>query len=145
MTGHPEQRDGPVEPDVVVAVLRDGDRVLLCHRCPERAWYPNVWDLPGGHVTAGEFPAAALVREVREELGITISEPPDPPLSMISTDEAGLWVWLIDAWDGTVTNTAPDEHDDLAWVDAEALADLPLAHPGYLALLTAALTHGRPG
>ncbi|WP_433427484.1 NUDIX hydrolase [Nonomuraea sp. CA-141351] len=41
---------GPVR--IVTAVLRDGDRVLLCHRSAGRRWYPDVWDLPGGHVEA---------------------------------------------------------------------------------------------
>ncbi len=130
-------------PDVVVtAVLRDGDRVLLCHRSPERRWYPNVWDLPGGHVEAGESPAAALVRELREELGITITEPSPQPLTVVNTTEYSLSVWVIDAdsWEGAVTNTAPAEHDALAWVTAEELSTLPLADPWYLAFLTAVLT-----
>src|SRR5215469_16567881 len=42
---------GPVR--IVTAVLRDGDRVLLCHRSAGRRWYPDVWDLPGGHVEGG--------------------------------------------------------------------------------------------
>ncbi|GAA2693767.1 hypothetical protein GCM10010412_085480 [Nonomuraea recticatena] len=45
---------GPVR--IVTAVLRDGDRVLLCHRSAGRRWYPDVWDLPGGHVEEGEDP-----------------------------------------------------------------------------------------
>jgi hypothetical protein len=41
--------------EIVAAVLvRDG-RVLLCHRSPGREWFPNVWDLPGGHVEADEL------------------------------------------------------------------------------------------
>ncbi|WP_084685963.1 NUDIX domain-containing protein [Nonomuraea coxensis] len=60
---------GPVR--FVTAVLRDGDRVLLCHRNAGRRWYPDVWDLPGGHVEEGEDPKESLVRELREELGIT--------------------------------------------------------------------------
>ncbi|GID92165.1 NUDIX hydrolase [Amorphoplanes digitatis] len=53
---------------IVTALLRDGNRVLLCHRSPQRRWYPDVWDLPGGHVEPGEPPGAALARELREEL-----------------------------------------------------------------------------
>lgn len=120
----------------MAAVLRDGDRVLLCHRSPGRRWYPNAWDLPGGHVEPGEYPAAALARELAEELGITIREPSHPPLAMISMDDFDLWIWLLDAWDGTVHNTAPDEHDELAWVDLDGLAARLMPDPRYLPLLT---------
>lgn len=56
---------------VVAAVLRRRGRALLVHRSPQRRWYPDVWDLPGGHVEAGEDPAQALARELTEELGTT--------------------------------------------------------------------------
>ncbi|MGV9763186.1 NUDIX domain-containing protein [Micromonospora tulbaghiae] len=46
--------DGPGRVRIVTAVLRDGDRVLLCHRSAGRRHYPDVWDLPGGHVEEGE-------------------------------------------------------------------------------------------
>jgi 8-oxo-dGTP diphosphatase len=52
---------------VVAGLLVVGNTVLLCHRSANRRWYPNVWDLPGGHVEHGESPAAALVRELKEE------------------------------------------------------------------------------
>jgi 8-oxo-dGTP diphosphatase len=70
----------------VTAFLRDGKRVLLCHRSADRRWYADVWDLPGGHVEAGESPSIALVRELREELGISIPRPLGPPLREISAD-----------------------------------------------------------
>lgn len=47
------------------ALFVDGDRVLLV-----RKTYGNRWDIPGGYVDAGESPAAACRRELREELGI---------------------------------------------------------------------------
>ena len=53
----------PPRARVVAALLRDGNRVLLCHRSPQRRWYPDVWDLPGGHVERRELPGAALARE----------------------------------------------------------------------------------
>src|SRR4029450_2629954 len=60
---------------VVAAILRRDNRVLLCHRPPERAWYPDVWDLPGGHVEHGETPTEALARELREELAVDLRSP----------------------------------------------------------------------
>jgi 8-oxo-dGTP diphosphatase len=129
----------PDVPEVVVAVLRDQDRVLLCHRSPGRRWYPNVWDLPGGHVEPGERPAAALVRELAEELGIRVREPSPEPAARIRADDFDLRIWVLDTWAGPVRNLAPDEHDDLAWVDLDGLASRSMAHPQYLALLAAVL------
>jgi 8-oxo-dGTP pyrophosphatase MutT (NUDIX family) len=130
--------------EVVAAILRDGERVLLCHRLPSRRWFPDVWDLPGGHVEPGEQATAALVRELREELAVVIAEPGPVPAAVIELTGCRMQVWVIDAWDGVVTNVAPDEHDDLAWVDAAGLAHLDgaggLAHPDYRSLLLGVLT-----
>ncbi|HEV8662746.1 MAG TPA: (deoxy)nucleoside triphosphate pyrophosphohydrolase [Candidatus Methylomirabilis sp.] len=49
-------------------ILRDG-KVLICQRAASDA-FPLKWEFPGGKVEAGEEPAAALARELREELGI---------------------------------------------------------------------------
>lgn len=52
----------------VFAVVRDErGNVLLCHRTDY-----DLWDLPGGRLEAGEMPAAGVIREVREETGLTI-------------------------------------------------------------------------
>ena len=119
---------------VCAALVRDG-RVLLGHRSPSRRWYPAVWDLPGGHVNDGETPAAALVREVREELGVRIEASSGPPDAVLTADGLHLSAWVIRTWDGEVVNAAPEEHDELRWVDAAGLDALPLAHPGYRDLL----------
>ncbi|WP_308285363.1 NUDIX domain-containing protein [Actinoplanes hulinensis] len=58
--------DTPKAP-IVTALLRDGNRILLVHRSPRKRWYPDLWDMPGGHVEPGERPTAALVREIHEE------------------------------------------------------------------------------
>jgi 8-oxo-dGTP diphosphatase len=57
---------------VVAAALAGEDgRVLLQQRAPGRAM-AGLWEFPGGKVDAGELPEAALVRELREELGIEV-------------------------------------------------------------------------
>jgi 8-oxo-dGTP pyrophosphatase MutT (NUDIX family) len=77
-------------------VACDG-RVLLCHRSPGRRWYLDVWDLPGGHVEAAESPARAPVREVHEELGVSIAEPSGPELARFVTAAFDMRVWLVRA------------------------------------------------
>jgi len=50
---------------VSCGLLVRADRVFLVHRSPAKTWYPNVWDLPGGHVEPGESGEAANPRLVR--------------------------------------------------------------------------------
>jgi 8-oxo-dGTP diphosphatase len=119
---------------IVTGLLRDGNRILLCHRSPQRRWYPDVWDLPGGHVEPGERPGAALVRELREELGIVIAAPLGPPVQEVHAGTVDMQIWLIEAWTGSPANVAPDEHDAIAWFTEDALGDLSLAHDTYLAM-----------
>lgn len=64
-----------VHHNVATALLvRDG-QVLLCHRHRNRRRYPDVWDMPGGHIERGETSADALRRELREELGVSVALP----------------------------------------------------------------------
>lgn len=57
--------------DVVGAALRRGDRWLAAQRGPSMS-EPLKWEFPGGKVEPGESDSAALVRELREELGVDI-------------------------------------------------------------------------
>ena len=126
---------------VVLGVLvRDG-RVLLGHRHPGRQWYPDCWDLPGGHVEVGESPEQALVRECREELGIDVTSA--RPLDWRLSDPAlAGHPFAVGAWRGEPTNTAPDEHDQLAWFRVDELAGLFLADPRYHQWLAVLLPDG---
>ena len=57
--------------EVVCAVLQRGERVLLCERA-EGSHLAGHWEFPGGKVEPGEARAAALEREIAEELGCTV-------------------------------------------------------------------------
>jgi len=117
--------EGSPNARIVTALLRDGNRILLCHRSPRRHWYPDVWDLPGGHVEPGELPGAALARELREELGIDIAAPSGPPVQEVRAHTLDMQIWLIEAWLGSPINVAPDEHDAIAWFTEDALENCP--------------------
>jgi 8-oxo-dGTP diphosphatase len=126
-----------MEPHYVVAgaLLRNG-RVLLCHRSPSREWYPDVWDLPGGHVEDSESAEVALVRELAEEIGAYIPIPTLPPLARIQSDGLDLAIYSVETWDGSVRNLDTEEHDQLGWFTEADIRDLQLAHPTYLALFS---------
>ncbi len=62
--------DEPRLKQVVAAMMVRGSRVLICQRTEQQA-FALQWEFPGGKVEAGEELAAALVRELREELGIS--------------------------------------------------------------------------
>jgi 8-oxo-dGTP diphosphatase len=127
---------------VVAAAILDGDRARLL--AAQRS-YPSAlagrWELPGGKVGAGEDERAALVRECREELGVSIEV-----LDRIGDDvptvggDAVLRVWWARIVDGTPT---AHEHQALRWLPGAELrsvdwldADVPvidairLAWPG---------------
>lgn len=125
---------------VAMGLLVTGERVLLAHRHPLRRHYPDCWDSVGGHIESGESPEQALVRECREELGVTVTRwrRLAPPVTAWA-DDLELHPFVVDAWRGTPTNLAPDEHDDLAWIDPGTLGSLRLAHPGLVPLVTAAM------
>ena len=119
--------------------VRDGSaRILLGKRTPHRAFYPGVWDVPGGHCETGETPAQALVRELKEELGVTPTawRPPETFRSPLAgCDEVlVLHLYVVTGWAGTPHNRAPEEHTEIAWFSVAKACRLPLAHRGYPAL-----------
>jgi 8-oxo-dGTP pyrophosphatase MutT (NUDIX family) len=125
---------------VVGALVRDG-RVLLVHRRPDKWTYPDVWDLPGGLMQAGESEPAALTRELHEELGVRIAVGSASHLCRLTAGPADepalLSAWLVRDWHGTPANVAPEEHDDLRWFGVEELP--PPAHPAVRTALLEAI------
>lgn len=59
---------------VVAAALIDGDGRLLVQQRPAGKPMGGLWEFPGGKVEPGELPEAALIRELREELGIDVEQ-----------------------------------------------------------------------
>lgn len=122
---------------VVGGMLVADGRVLLGHRSPSRRWYPDVWDVPGGHVEPGETSRAALDRELREELGVVAVAA--TRLGAARFDDVLIDLWTVTEWTGVPVNRAPDEHDELRWFRADELPVATLAHPRLEPVLRAAL------
>ena len=105
---------------VIGALIRRG-RVLLVRRAPTRRFYPDMWDLFGGHVEAGESAEEALRREGREELGVDVES-----FELLGTDwdrveQAGFAVFSVSSWSGEPVNAAPHEHTEIGWFALDAL------------------------
>jgi 8-oxo-dGTP diphosphatase len=112
---------------VVAAALIDADgRVLLARRPPGKAM-AGLWEFPGGKAGPDETPEAALVRELREELGLDLSHACLAPLTFASHryDDFHLLMPLYAArnWKGMAQ---PREGQELAWVRVERLKDYPM-------------------
>jgi 8-oxo-dGTP diphosphatase len=109
-----------------VALIDPDGRVLLAQR-PEGKSLAGLWEFPGGKVDPGETPEAALIRELREELGIETKASCLAPLTFASHsyDDFHLLMPLFACrrWEGIATGR---EGQTLAWVRPEKLRDYPM-------------------
>ena len=126
----------PIVLVVAVALIDKQRRVLLAQR-PAGKKMAGLWEFPGGKVEDNETPEQALVRELHEELGITVDIEDLEPLAFASHtyDDFHLLMPLFDCprWQGELKGR---EGQALAWVSAADLnnydmppADLPLIEP----------------
>jgi 8-oxo-dGTP diphosphatase len=108
------------------ALVDDDGRVLIARR-PEGKAMAGLWEFPGGKVQAGETPEAALIRELREELGIDTRASCLAPNAFASHgyDAFHLLMPLFACrvWQGTPRAL---EHDALTWVAPVRLRDYPM-------------------
>jgi 8-oxo-dGTP diphosphatase len=105
-----------VEVAAAVMLRADGQEFLLAQR-PEGKVYAGYWEFPGGKVEPGETVRAALIRELQEELGITVTAC-SPWLTRVFTyphATVRLNFWRATAWDGEIGITAPLEHSAVDW------------------------------
>ena len=109
-----------------VALIDPDGRVLLAQR-PEGKSMAGLWEFPGGKVEPGETPEAALIRELKEELGIDTWQSCLAPLIFASHayPEFHLLMplFVCRRWQGTAT---PREGQALAWVRPGSLRDYPM-------------------
>lgn len=127
-------------------LLCDEDRVLLARRSSNKSWYPDCWDVVGGHIEPGETEVAALRRETIEELAVDLLPEAIAVVGTMRTEDVDLTVFTATGWSGTPVNAAPEEHDEIAWKTISEIADLDLADPAIYDLAVQALeTTGTSG
>lgn len=122
---------------VVAVALVDRDNRILVAQRPEGKQLAGYWEFPGGKVDAGERPEISLIRELNEELGITVSEDCLAPLTFASHAYEDFHLlmplYICRKWQGMVQGR---ENQQLKWVRARDLrdyklppADIPLISP----------------
>jgi len=112
---------------VAACALIDADgRVLIAER-PAGKSMAGLWEFPGGKVDPGERPEDALIRELKEELGIVVKEACLAPLTFASHTYEDFHLlmplYVCRRWEGTV---APHEGQRLAWVRPNRLKEYPM-------------------
>ena len=112
---------------VAAVALIDADGRVLLARRPEGKPMAGLWEFPGGKVKPGETPEAALVREIKEELGVDLCEACLSPFSFASHRYADFHLlmplYLCRKWDGI---PAPREGQELKWLRPNRMAGMPM-------------------
>lgn len=109
---------------VVAALIRHNKTVLLSQRRADQA-LPLCWEFPGGKVEAGESPQAALVREIREELGCEVRVGGIVDVVFHAYPQADLYLLLYNCEVVAGTPRAV-EVADVRWVPDAEVATLPM-------------------
>ncbi|MDG1417761.1 MAG: 8-oxo-dGTP diphosphatase MutT [Maricaulis sp.] len=121
--------------NVVACALLDADQRILLAKRPAGKPMAGLWEFPGGKIEPGETPEQAIVRELREELGVEPCERCLHPFAFVShpyeTFHIVMPLFVCRTWDGF---PHPREGQELAWVKKDKLrnysmpaADMPLA------------------
>jgi len=112
---------------VTACALIDPDGRVLVSQRPEGKSMAGLWEFPGGKIEPGERPEEALIRELKEELGIDVKEECLAPLTFAShayEDFALLMpLFVCRRWTGVPTGR---EGQALKWVSPLRLRDVPM-------------------
>jgi 8-oxo-dGTP pyrophosphatase MutT (NUDIX family) len=121
---------------VVAAIIEQDGRFLLGRRASSKASAPGYWCPVTGAVERGESPAQAVVREVREEVGLVV-EALHPVALLDTRDQSARIEWWrvrIVAGEAHLCN---DEHTELRWVTLDEMAALEPMFPEDRAMFVA--------
>ena len=130
---------------VVAAALLDENRRVLVQRRRQAGMHGGLWEFPGGKIKACESPESALIREIREELGVALdpaslvlltfaSDPAQPPAPR---EPYVILLYTCERWSGEPQCL---DGEAIAWLTRDELAKLA-AQPGAMPPLDIPLAH----
>lgn len=126
MVDQPDPAAATLFPVVAAALVDDQGRVLLQQRPAGKA-LAGLWEFPGGKLEPGETPEAALVRELHEELAITVAPETLEPAGFATEPLPGrhllLLLYVVRSWSGTPVAL---EADGLIWCEPAAMSAWPM-------------------
>ena len=111
--------------EVVAGIISQGERLLVCQRREDGA-FPLKWEFPGGKVEIGESHEAALVRELKEELGIEARDVKEifrHQQAYSGAATVNLRFYKVGAFSGMVRNLV---FQDIAWLSCPELLRIDL-------------------
>jgi 8-oxo-dGTP diphosphatase len=112
---------------VAACALIDVDRRVLIAQRPEGKSMAGLWEFPGGKVEEGETPEDTIIRELSEELAVTVTKPCLAPLTFASHNYREFHIlmplFVCRRWEGV---PVPIEAQQLKWVRPNRLRDFPM-------------------
>lgn len=113
---------------VVAAIIVRGSEILACRRASHKA-AAGKWEFPGGKVDAGEGPHEALVREIREELGLDCEAVSTYDISDTPVGRQTIRLETVLCRIPAITQLTSTDHDEFKWVSPGEIATLDWAEP----------------
>ena len=112
--------------DVCAAVVMRGRRFLLATR-PDGTHLAGHWEFPGGKVHAGETLAACIIRELEEELGVTVADPVEIAVIEHVYPEKRIRLHFMRCTLADAAEPKPQDGQQVDWFTPEEMEELHLA------------------
>lgn len=105
---------------VSAAIIKDGDKILLCQR-PKGKRHELLWEFPGGKIEPNETEEDCIIREIQEELDVTLGNL--KKLTTIQTDNISITYFESTIISGKLKMI---EHNDIKWINKKEIINFNL-------------------